>query len=40
MGECRGADWENLATYTIFTFNPNETFTEFRSKNLKQLDML
>jgi hypothetical protein len=40
MGECRGADWKNLATHALFTSNPDETIAGFRPGGLKRLEML
>jgi hypothetical protein len=40
MGECRGADWETIATHAHFISNPDENSAEFRSGGLKRLEML
>jgi hypothetical protein len=40
MGECRGGDWENVATHALFTSNPDETIAEFWPEGLKRLEML
>jgi hypothetical protein len=40
MGECRGADWENVATHALFTFNSDETIAGFWPGGRKRLDML
>jgi hypothetical protein len=40
MGECRGADWENITTHARFTSNLDENIAGFRPKDLKRLEML
>jgi hypothetical protein len=40
MGECRGADWKNVATHARFTSNPDENIAGFRPGGLKRLEML
>jgi hypothetical protein len=40
MGECQGADWENIATHARFTSNPNENIAGFQPGGLKRLEML
>jgi hypothetical protein len=40
MGECRGADWKNIATHARFTSNPDENSVGFRPMGLKRLEML
>jgi hypothetical protein len=40
MGECRGVDWENVVTHTLFTSNPAFVSSEFQPRGLKRLEML
>jgi hypothetical protein len=40
MGECRGGDWENVATHTLFTSNPVFVKSKFQPGGLKRLEML
>jgi hypothetical protein len=40
MGECRGGDWENVATHALFTSNPAMVSSGFRPGGLKRLEML
>jgi hypothetical protein len=40
MGECRGGDWENVATHALFTSNPAFVKSVFRLGGLKRLEML
>jgi hypothetical protein len=40
MGECWGADWENVATHALITSNPVFVSSRFRSGGLKRLEML
>jgi hypothetical protein len=40
MGECQGANWENVVTQALFTYNPVETIAGFRPGGLKRLEML
>jgi hypothetical protein len=40
MGECRGADWKNVATHTRFTNNPDKNIVGFWPGGLKWLEML
>jgi hypothetical protein len=40
MGECRGANWETIATHARFTSNSDENSTGFRPGGLQRLEML
>jgi hypothetical protein len=40
MGECRGSDWETIATHARFTSNPDENSVGFWPEGLQRLEML